>query len=412
MKTALAFLLGCCLLLVAVPSFAVGSYRFCAEWQYKFSDANVGEDHLKNYQVGTYGAISARYTWANVHKDGQLIWSGYMDSNGCTPTVPAISGDYSFKITSAVARNGRYYWTQRTDTSGWTYYQWQGRKLGLSSGTETVSKYFGAGAPIVNVAAAMVHVASTDNGSVEPGTYTIYAELACGEYGACFTGSAIMLGNDAGGLPLAQRKAVILHEFGHFQQDRYMGSILGNYSQPAPPQAACKCDHVQPEGHRLHCLQSREYISAAQQEAYAHLYAARTINDGAEIDMIFPYYKEFRLDDGTIMHPPVVVSVAAAPGGPYFRWMEGHCLQSNSGTELDWLVFYYQTHRWTPSPFSMSDLRSLYRQACNIGGAAGNCANDNVLWNHTEQAVTTVWGYGSPKHNDWVYYGTQHGIRY
>lgn len=412
MKRTIALILTLGLWLVVSPSFAVGYYKFCAQWQYNYHDSNFGEDYLLNYQgQGTYNVIAAAYTWANVFFEGTEIYAGYLDSAGCTTSLPANKGNYIFRTTGAVARDNRFYFVQRNATSGWTWNQWEGPLLARSSGTETITKYWGSGTPVANAAAVMVRMATTSNYSHSEGLLTIYAEDECpGGAGACMSGDVMHLGTDANGAFLARRKYVILHEYGHYQQDHYMGSILGRYDQSEATQAQCKCDHVEPAGHRAHCLQSREYVSAAQQEGYAHFFAARAVNDLRGDDMVFVYAKQFRLDDGTVLQPPVVVT--AANTALYFAWMKNRCAQADSGTELDWLAFYYHMNSWTTSTFTTDNMRSLYRRVCAVNGVDQDCNNKDVRWNDTVNAVGSVWGTASTKYAEWTAYGPNHGVNY
>ncbi len=193
-----------------------------------------------------------------------------------------------------------------------------------------------------------------------------------------------------------------------------LGAEYGNSSVGLP--ASCKCDHVQPVGFRQHCLQSREFTSAAQGEGFAHAYAVRLLNFSplSRPDVRFAYYKQFRLDDGTVMQPPVVVHFHR--DSPHFAWMRNHgCNQALTGTELDWLTFYSHLSRWSSSVFGMNDFRSAYRQTCAVNGVPRDCNDANydlVSWNNTVAAVQAVWGFGSAKYNDWVAGGQGAGVNY
>jgi hypothetical protein len=85
--------------LAAKPAEAT-TRKFCAKWGYSFEDQGLGEDYLlhsKEYMGVHYGEIIARRAVAVVYRNGTNIWSGNLDSAGCTASVTGTSGTFKFR---------------------------------------------------------------------------------------------------------------------------------------------------------------------------------------------------------------------------------------------------------------------------------------------------------------------------
>lgn len=55
----------------------------CGRWRTWFEDVGIGED--KWTSTGLY--VKAKFTRARIMKNGVTKWYGYLDENGCTPTI-------------------------------------------------------------------------------------------------------------------------------------------------------------------------------------------------------------------------------------------------------------------------------------------------------------------------------------
>jgi hypothetical protein len=184
---------------------------------------------------------------------------------------------------------------------------------------------------------------------------------------------------------------------GHNVQHVSMGLLSWDYSHEVEYEY-CRC--INDENH---CLQSREYISAAQLEGWAHFYAADLFNSGAQSNSWFAYYKQFNFF-GFPLYPPVHVD---AYGNP--QWIRNHCNAIDTGSELDWLTFYWWINNKGTYKYNYTDMKNVYRQACT--GGTGNCnPSQNVHWNNLQSAVNTLFIEGSNKAIFWADTGDAKGV--
>ncbi len=145
MKTAagLAFWLVCFALSGDALAQFNGTYRFCRDWQYAFSDANLGEDHLwvdvdAGYQWYQY--IPAAGTYYTVDDGVNTLQQGWLDSQGCAD-LSAQPGVYNFWFTHSIQHPGTpnlsAFRITRTTTSGYTWHLHSYNLPGLASGTQS-----------------------------------------------------------------------------------------------------------------------------------------------------------------------------------------------------------------------------------------------------------------------------------
>lgn len=93
-----------------------------------------------------------------------------------------------------------------------------------------------------------------------------------------------------------------------------------------------------------------------------------------------------------------------------FRWMENNCnpgVQTDRGTELDWLAFYREVHRTTPEKFSMTEIKDVYRRAC---GNSNCTATQQTPWSTHVTAVNALYGSNTAKALHWKDRGVNHGV--
>jgi hypothetical protein len=128
------------------------------------------------------------------------------------------------------------------------------------------------------------------------------------------------------------------------------------------PAELCHCGDWVPPEQREHCLQSREYFSAAANEGFAHFFATKLFNNDQHAESIFVYYKPLRFGGDWI--PPFAIS-----GYIPVSFMEALCTPSSfshSGVEWDWLTFFYNvTSRDRPNYTTIPDLYRIYSRACS-----------------------------------------------
>jgi hypothetical protein len=187
----------------------------------------------------------------------------------------------------------------------------------------------------------------------------------------------------------SQYKAVVGHEFGHFIGDKQWGLLnfefVSGKVQPDTQEKMCRCDHVE-SGNRSHCLHSREKQGFVINEAWAHFYAAKILNDPTQAGCSFPYYK-------TVLYPNQLLGWQSAKP-PYgeqcsgaVKWLESWCpaTANRLGNEWDWLTFYYDIHKGTPS-FTMNELQRVHAYACTLDSSGASRCNytDGVFFNQAD----------------------------
>ena len=385
-------------ILCAFPrsGYAAGSYKFCGRWGYTYIDQGEGEDFLLHEPGLPHAVKPAAYSWAELYRDGGLVWSGYMDASGCTGTVSGAAGSYEFWSTPEIAApNGAV--VGITPYSDWQW-RWFESSYQLTATTvpTTYNSNFGIGDSVAAVAAAITQIVTgSDSGLTANVYYSVYSEEQCPGAISCYVpGDALYLGwNSEFGTWDSFFKSVVLHEFGHAIQYYQFGLQKTDYTSGDASQALCRCDQVYDPADRLHCIQSREMASAAQVEGFAHFIATITENRASDNDAIFPYYKEVLWTDGLVYWAPI-----AMPAYGWGQWMEQFCPGSNEGTEFDYMNFYYWINRRTSDAFSISQISSVYRSAC--GGA--NCnGSQQTTWSSLYTAVGSVFGNTSTKAAYW-----------
>ncbi|MBN1653599.1 MAG: hypothetical protein JXA30_07465 [Deltaproteobacteria bacterium] len=380
-------------------SLAVGYYKFCARWQYQFTDQGLGEDYLKHTAGQSYGRIAAARSYAMVWRDSTAVWGGYMNSSGCTGSIVGNAGTYLFwifpEVSSSSNKKISIYPDSNEQWYTWSYSQY---RPAVPSGSTVTLWYNLGGDPISSVAAVATEIinraVSDTNFLPDKSTpYKIYANQMCpGGASACYTGGRVYLGTLNGGRA-ANIKTAIAHEMGHANMDYLMGIPKVDYNHSVPADLThCRCDHVSPpEENRLHCLQSREHAYTSQAEGWAHFYAADLFNNPSDSNCWFAYYKEFLY--GVVAPPPVQINAYAD-----HKWIRTLCSYSSTGSELDWLTLYWKVNNKTASAFSFADLNNVYRKIC---GDAKCDSNDVPIWNSTLIAVGLIYGTTHPKFIFW-----------
>lgn len=393
----------CAVALGSLPqqAHAAGNLKFCAKWRYQFTDQGLGEDKLL-HNNGSTGIIDAAYSWAVIKRDGTTVWSGYTDASGCTGTISGTAGNYQHWRTAAMRSGSKFIWIRPNDGNAW---EWFSQTVNLSSGvpngnTWTYTPYVGFGATSASVAAVMTEAIKRSDVGLINHTYKLYSNQDCpqGGHAGCYNYSAVYLGDDNFGNLVGFNKTITAHEMGHYVQDKMFGYLSNNYNENAS-EPICRCDHVQ-TANALHCMQSREDISAAQVEGWAQFFAMNLFNNNNEFDAVFAYYKEF-LFFGVI--PPPVALHLHNP----VKWTESFCPEAESGSELDWTTFYWDINNKGSNKYSFSNLESVYENACG-----GECFGHHISWPDLSTAVNNVYGSTSSKAQRFHTTADAHGVNW
>jgi hypothetical protein len=387
------------------------TYTFCGQWAYMYRDQGMGEDYLLH--IGYGGNIAAAKTWASISNiSGTIIWSGYLNSSGCSPaiTVPLMPTGYKFGVTTLVSTSGGgavRIWPNSQKQFRWFAF---GIVTDMSLANRVITAYFGIDDPLASVAAMAVKMSSLDDGRFKSGLYyNVYGEEGCDKgVSACYDPSTntTHLGTNQYGQYEANNKTIVGHELGHHVMSQLFGLPKLDYTT-ASTVAMCNCNQVTDPNLREHCLQSQEPITTAQTEGFAQFIATDTYNKPNEANATFLYYKELLIPNGSVLSPPVGVSAYNTPNS--YRHLETYCSANaaNGGVELDWLTFYWELKNMPPAPFGYGGITAVYKKAC--GNAL--CTNANELkWATTKSAVDAVYGSGSTKYKYWIDMGAKHGV--
>lgn len=193
------------------------------------------------------------------------------------------------------------------------------------------------------------------------------------------------------------RKYVAGHEFGHAVMGKLFGTIGFDYDGPqqfTPDNQACRCDFVN-ASNRIHCLTSREMQGNAITEGLGHFFASKLMNNPAQTDCTFVYYKELYSAADAAADAPFEGGLppgqAVSCNTPE-KWMEGHCPSSANptdvqlGVEWDWLTALYTIHTDPTYPYTMANIGDVFRYACQ-GNTSSDCAFQGLRFNAAAVAV-------------------------
>lgn len=397
-----------------------GNYRVCTVWRSAFIDSGYGEDYATESGIQSVAA-SHSYAWVET-SGGSTVWSGYLDVNGCTPVL-SLGGSY-YLNTKPVVLSGTSRIDVITGIAGgepgtYMYLHTPFSVSGLtwppgSTATKTVTPSI-YGGPFQNSAAVASRVMAMPDNGLAPNT-TIRLRMAEGcpyqdPWFSCSSGQDVYIGTTAPtGETDSNSKIVITHEVGHAAQYNAMGRLNNDYSADVNDgvNLFCSCLHVtDPNTNGLHCLQSREYISAAEVEGYAQFFAAKAWNNQAEANCSFAYYKQFRVRSGDfwiVKQPPVQRDCGSNP-----KWMENYCAsgETDRGVEWDWQNFLWNLNTQGPDKVTTSEVYGIYRSpsVCN-----GNCNYNQVHWPDFRAGAQSQLGLGSPKLLHLLTAGDQAGV--
>jgi hypothetical protein len=386
----------------AAASDKGGNFVICFKWPYWYYDSLLGEDVLIGQTTSAEGYEPARYMLAVLADSANnWIWSGNLDSTGCTPAVNHPNGAYTGFVTSSLYRPSSDVRIDVTQTDAKTF-PWGALPYNISTSGGTITLTLTGAWAVTDAAIAAAQTIWRSTSAYPNGTYTdVFTDQDCpGIPGSgCSSSTQIWLGTNLHGLANAGFKVITEHELGHRVQGALVGIPKNDYTIDAT-QASCRCDHVT-SSNQQHCLQGRAMVSAAQVEGWGQFFAATNLNNGSDSNCTLAYYKEFRNDNGTVTNPPMAKSCYAQQ-----RWMANHCASSSRGTEWDWMNHYWRVSN--KDGYSFSDFKSLYTAAC--GG--GSCSGKDVSWFATSAAAVAAFGNNSPKANAWSTQSNNYGVNF
>lgn len=373
---------------IAWPTTAAAerTMKWCGTWLAHYVDAGLGEVVLDDPDPQH---VPARFARAIVTSgdDDHYVWNGRLDRFGCTPDLP-VDSETLYKLWQATYIS--------TDDDRVTVIEPEGHDWGEVY-TFLISYFRTAALPadgvfthtfhpswhtpqsnIAPVAALVIESHERLSYPAETRTLVRTDRAAC-DITAYLGRDEVCVRSDYGGEDHTAWKYVIAHELGHRVAGALDGPVHVTYNHfPAPD--ACTCRHVrdiEAAGLGQHCLQSREYIGAAEAEGWAHAFAAAVFNVRTTAGCWFNYYKTVRAPSGVLTEPPYRVQCDR-----HVRWMETTCDPGDDdlGIEWDWLTFYWRLYAaddprlrfsfgelgeiWADTPTSL-----LWRSATIVGQA-------------------------------------------
>jgi hypothetical protein len=146
-----------------------------------------------------------------------------------------------------------------------------------------------------------------------------------------------------------RQKFLVGHEVGHALEESYQFATFGSFGPYAYLNGSYDLDGGGADcgsEDELHALTSLEYTSAAIMEGFAHFLSADAYNDHNDATGRFTYYKSALGFPRDIQLEGESAFNAAAPSESN-RFAQRVCDPTpgiNSGTELDWLRFFWDLH--------------------------------------------------------------------
>ena len=403
-------------------------YKFCTDIHYTFEDDGFGEDYLL-----PGGTIRAANHWMVIKYNNNVLWSGYADSSGCGAALSSGAGNYVVETYPQIQVGSSLINIFPTTVGSWVHVWYQFNNLPSSTHPSVTYKVAQvgsgiAGEDIFNVSAALTRLTQPESGfdfGLRAGSYNILASqqcpgaISCFSPGASASGDVLYLGYDSDLWGWDHKsKYIIGHEMGHFVQHRLFGSPSGQTSYchnvPTGGNNLCRCDHVLSPAdtfctnvpvNQVHCFQSRENLTAALGEGFGHFFATTLFNNPTGADARFVYYKHFKRADLQVVAPPVWHDPMLM-----FRWMENYCgaQMAGLGTEMDWMGFLYRVRSTTSTPYTYTDLESVFEhsQVCS-----GTCnSSDTVTWAKLQAAAVAL--YPLAKENHFINNGDSYGVNH
>ncbi len=386
----------------AVPQVPLGSgQRVCTTWKAAYEDAGFGEDYATAPGLQT---MSAAYTYATVTDANQAVkWQGYLDASGCTPYLGLGYGSFTLTQKTQLSHGGASFNVYVHAFGGqWIVSLATSFSLQPTIGYITVWLSPTTQTSWTNVTAVAVQMLKATDSGIASGTYSVFSNTNCpggNAWDSCAVGSSAYIGTlYPDGSSDSNSKIIITHEIGHTVQSVAMGIPHTDYNGDwdAPP--FCNCSHIDdPQGiNNLHCLQSKEYVSAAELEGFAQFMAAKAWNNPAQTDCGWAYYKPFREHLGelqwTISEPPMAKDCTIEPFAVWRPWMEENCPtnMTDHGVEWDWQTFLWLVNTQGTSGSSaatMTDIYNIYKNSAPCVGQPFMCDGQDVHWSDLDNSA-------------------------
>ena len=163
-----------------------------------------------------------------------------------------------------------------------------------------------------------------------------------------------------------------------------------------------KCNCYLIEGTPQMCFQSREFIRAAESEAWAYFYSTSLFNE-RETNCSFAYWHEMYdgedpFDAELDHYPPVTVDCADMP-----KWQYNLCPADDKGVLQDWLGFYWNVWANGDYKYTINELSDVYSRPE---------VSSDMLWSELVSAVNAKYPSNQEKRNQFINMGGFAGVNY
>lgn len=354
-------------------------------------DWENGEDVLlPNEPGGSVVTVNASYLHMALFKcmdsncmvaSPALIWDGYLDQLGCSPTFSINAGTHKFKFLGVSKAHPE-------DGNGrWLYVLPDGVKLedgaNLEEEERIISWAIPSGSNVypvnLNFSLAVRHMLGVGCTALTRTSYNHWLEdtkiwMSSSSVNECGTFSQTGYDVDDFDICISEsslvKKFTIGHQFGEvfglMNDGLHNGSYRGSEGlyRASGINGRCDCDTMYSPGTRSFCLGSREFTGAAQRQGYASFQAATIMNTRSSVYGV--YVNNSRVMKWSSTHGgtlPTIYDPIWPPPDPYYlppfpvdldndenvKWMEYECNPSGTfthfGTEWDWMDFFWNL--WT-----------------------------------------------------------------
>jgi len=426
-KLCTLFLVSLCVLVFSNSASAAAYRKWCTTWTTSYTDAGKGEDYLNSSSPNIQRP--ARYTrvilWDNTGSPSNYKWSGFLDENGCTPSLTLIADRTYYLGQATYAANGTKEFLVNDDnesfdnTAVWVVFEKPVPTVvdGTSDQFTFYNTWVNPKANIMGVVGQILRypdkIGTPNNSRIRFKTNYTGLWPSCIYQGAYAVNGDICLTTGTAWQDTTNWKYIVSHEVGHaityLTQGPDPTGVYTDYFYNTP---LCCCNHIggygQPESspQGTHCLQSKESIKNAQGEGFANFAAVAVMNTRTYKDGIFVYGKPtWVYNNGifSVQQPPVkVLAYRGISLNQDDQWLDRRCdgiNQPGAGVELDWQRFFFETWTHGSSVFSADDMHYIWRTA-----------GSNVSWANLQNVVNARWGTGSDKANWFASHGDSTGV--
>jgi hypothetical protein len=339
--------------------------NWCARWSGATYTDQIGDPPAWILAKYTHGRL------VDLDDNGNIVWSGVLDGNGCTQIWTKSNNNYQFKLGTQLTREGRIIYVQPSDSACEPNQWWHNTNVitgTLSSGqTITVTRTASTAYARVAIVAQqpLIYYSSREWPSVRtyfrpepnpPSETSSWRPGDCSPYGRIYIDTSFPNPDlPEGTIDHSTYHFIVGHEMGHRQASATNGPKCnpticdGSLQVPPVPPHPCNCAlfYSYKEG----CHQSLGYTGPKQREAWAHFYGAALFNNREQNYCSWMYWRG--MYQSTMPLPsnpawlspgPVLVDCATN-----VKWENKYCSGYNMSVTQDWMAFYWNL--WTDGTY-------------------------------------------------------------